>query len=208
MPSSRHACPWLAGPLAGLLQGSLLQPGQARHRAPSLPPTAPQELHAHLQPLLYFFVDGASTIDAADPGWQLFTAVEAAPDGQACVLGFATVYRCAARRLLGLTLVPPPLLLCLPGAAPCRCLPHCSGRSSCLIAPSCYCARHYHYPTGARLKLCQILVLPPHQGRGAGAMLLGAAQALADELGACDLSARVWGALCAGGGCCWVLPLL
>lgn len=50
--------------------------------------------------------------------------------------------------------------------------------------------RHYHYPDGARLKLAQILVLPPHQGRGAGGMLLGAAQALAEELNACDLAVR------------------
>lgn len=48
--------------------------------------------------------------------------------------------------------------------------------------------RHYHYPAGARLKLAQILVLPPHQGRGAGSMLLQAAQGLAEQTGACDLS--------------------
>jgi hypothetical protein len=48
--------------------------------------------------------------------------------------------------------------------------------------------RLYHYPEGARLKLAQILVLPPHQGRGAGSLLLTGAQALADELDACDLA--------------------
>ncbi len=48
--------------------------------------------------------------------------------------------------------------------------------------------RHYHYPAGSRLKLAQILVLPPHQRRGVGGMLLEAAQALADELDACDLA--------------------
>ena len=48
--------------------------------------------------------------------------------------------------------------------------------------------RLYHYPESARLKLAQILVLPPHQGRGAGSLLLMGAQALADELDACDLA--------------------
>ncbi|KAL4422981.1 hypothetical protein ABPG77_005461 [Micractinium sp. CCAP 211/92] len=48
--------------------------------------------------------------------------------------------------------------------------------------------RFWHYPEGSRLRLAQILVLPPHQGRGAGALALEAAQALADELDACDLS--------------------
>ncbi|EFN55767.1 hypothetical protein CHLNCDRAFT_145199 [Chlorella variabilis] len=96
-------------------------------------------MHARLQPLLYFFVDAASTIDQEDEGWHLLTAVEQSPEGVE-VLGFATVYR------------------------------------------------HYHYPAGARLKLAQILVLPPHQGRGAGSMLLQAAQGLAEQTGACDLS--------------------
>jgi GNAT superfamily N-acetyltransferase len=48
--------------------------------------------------------------------------------------------------------------------------------------------RYYHYPQGARLRLSQILVLPPQQGRGAGTMLLQAATRLADEMGACDLA--------------------
>ena len=104
----------------------------------------PQALHARLQPLLLFFVDAASVIDATDPAWHLLTAVEQSPEGMQ-VLGFATCYR------------------------------------------------HYHYPAGARLRLAQILVLPPHQGRGAGGMLLGAAQALADSMDACDMAVRVGG---------------
>lgn len=63
-------------------------------RAPAPPPRdAPQALHARLQPLLYFFVDASSAIDAEDPGWHLLTAVETAPDGEVQVLGFATCYR-------------------------------------------------------------------------------------------------------------------
>lgn len=101
-------------------------------------------LHKRMEPLLLFFVDAATAIDAEDHGWHLFTIVEEAPKvpgapGPA-VVGFATTYR------------------------------------------------FWHYPEGSRLRLAQILVLPPHQGRGAGALALQAAQALADELDACDLA--------------------
>lgn len=63
------------------------------------------------------------------------------------------------------------------------------GEAEVLGFATCY--RHYHYPAGNRLKLAQILVLPSHQGRGVGGMLLGAAQKLADELEACDLAVRL-----------------
>ena len=101
--------------------------------------TTLQELHARLQPMLFFFVDAASAINQEDPGWHLLTAVETSPEGVQ-VLGFATVYRL------------------------------------------------YHYPEGARLKLAQILVLPPHQGHGAGSLLLTGAQKLAEQMDACDLA--------------------
>ena len=35
-----------------------------------------QALHARLQPLLYFFVDGASLIDATEPEWTLLLATQ------------------------------------------------------------------------------------------------------------------------------------
>lgn len=47
---------------------------------PCMPPV-PQAMHARLQPLLYFFVDAASTIDQEDEGWHLLTAVEQSPEG-------------------------------------------------------------------------------------------------------------------------------
>jgi histone acetyltransferase 1 len=98
-------------------------------------------LHSRMEPLLFFFVDAASSIDPEDPDWHLLTAVEETEEGTQ-VLGFATCYR------------------------------------------------HYHYPAGCRLRLAQILVLPPHQGRGVGSMLLTAAQKLADDMDACDLAVR------------------
>ena len=48
--------------------------------------------------------------------------------------------------------------------------------------------RHFRYPDGCRLKLSQILVFPPYQGRGAGSLLLQAANRLAEDEGATDLA--------------------
>lgn len=97
-------------------------------------------LHARLQPLLVFFVDGASAIDAEDEGWELYVAVERAPDGALDVVGFATTFA------------------------------------------------FYRYPEGSRLRLSQVLVLPPHQGRRLGSLLLEAVAVRAEELGAADLT--------------------
>ncbi len=51
-----------------------------------------QELHAHLQPLLLFFVDAASLISPEDDKWDIFLALEEAGDGCVEVLGFVTTY--------------------------------------------------------------------------------------------------------------------
>ena len=44
-----------------------------------------QELHARIQPLLLFYVDGASYIDAEDPDWMLFLAVKTQGDAKVVV---------------------------------------------------------------------------------------------------------------------------
>lgn len=48
----------------------------------------------------------------------------------------------------------------------------------------------YAYPDRTRLRLSQILVLPPHQGRGVGSSLLQGFYALADQRGAVDVGVR------------------
>lgn len=189
-----------------------------------------QALHKRMEPLLLFFVDAATAIDADDHGWHLFTIVEEAPKvpgapGPA-VVGFATTYRrvdpschcapersgslcqaglscqsgkdfcCAARlytRLHGA--LPAPSIQRFESTcwhpAQATTLPRTpSSRPTCRKVPPRR-RRFWHYPEGSRLRLAQILVLPPHQGRGAGALALQAAQALADELDACDLAVRL-----------------
>lgn len=97
-------------------------------------------IHAHLQPLLLFYVDAACTIDTSDPKWELLLAVECNPDESIDVVGFATIYG------------------------------------------------FYVYPDNVRLRLSQVLVLPSHQGRGVGSLLLDALYNLAERLHAVDIT--------------------
>ena len=106
-------------------------------------PAAARQLHARLHPLLLFFVDAASAIDADDPNWELLLAVETSADGAGVeVVGFATLYN---------------FWVC---------------------------------PDQRRVRVSQVLVLPPHQGRGAGSLLLRAAYSVAEKLGAVDIPVR------------------
>ncbi|GBF96691.1 histone acetyltransferase type B catalytic subunit [Raphidocelis subcapitata] len=102
---------------------------------------APQwfkDVHARVEPLLVFNVDGASFIDAEDARWEVVAAV--LDDGSKQLLaGFMTVYN------------------------------------------------FYAWPTSARPRVAQVLVLPPYQGAGIGKALLGAAYRLARDRGASDL---------------------
>ncbi|KAG2442492.1 hypothetical protein HXX76_002578 [Chlamydomonas incerta] len=80
--------------------------GAAAGAAPSQPPlevsvrrfqllTAPPEvkaLHARLEPLLLFTIDGANFIDGDDPQWELLLPVVRAPDGGCLVLGLTTLF--------------------------------------------------------------------------------------------------------------------
>lgn len=110
-----------------------------------------RSLHAHLEPLLIFFVDAASAIDANDPAWDLLLAVEVANDGSSVdVLGFATVYS------------------------------------------------FYVYPDRTRLRLSQVLVLPPYQGRGVGSRLVDAVYAMAEKKNAVDITVSPHGMLTGG----------
>lgn len=61
----------------------------------------------------------------------------------------------------------------------------------------------YHFwvfPDRRRVRLSQVLVLPPYQGRGAGSLLMLAAQKVAVQIGAVDLTVR----RCC---CCWTSTL-
>jgi histone acetyltransferase 1 len=49
----------------------------------------------------------------------------------------------------------------------------------------------YAYPDRCRMRLSQILVLPPHQGRGVGSLLLRALCQHADAVNAVDVTVSV-----------------
>lgn len=97
-------------------------------------PEAVKALHARIQNLLTFFIDGASDIDQADPAWELLTAVVRPPAGG-----------------------PPPF-----------------------VAGMATLNHMWGYPAVTRLRVCQVLALPPAQGKGVGEGLVRAAYALAD----------------------------
>ena len=46
-----------------------------------------QGLHSRLQPMLFFFVDGASLLDSSEPDWILLPATHKASDGSEHVVG-------------------------------------------------------------------------------------------------------------------------
>ncbi|GFR51971.1 hypothetical protein Agub_g14498 [Astrephomene gubernaculifera] len=57
--------------------------------------TAPPEvkaLHARMEPLLLFTIDGANFIDADDPQWELLLPVARAADGGCLVMGLTTLF--------------------------------------------------------------------------------------------------------------------
>lgn len=103
---------------------------------------AVKALHARIQNLLTFFIDGASDIDPADPAWELLTAiVRPAAEG-----------------------APTPA----------------SPASHTIVAGMATLNHMWGYPDVTRLRVCQVLALPPSQGRGVGEGLVRAAYALAD----------------------------
>ena len=65
-------CPGICSAYVQTCAGCLLSTLQSSNICSQ--PMCIQDLHAHLQPLLYFFVDAASAIDSQDPGWVLLLA--------------------------------------------------------------------------------------------------------------------------------------
>ncbi|KAK9917560.1 hypothetical protein WJX75_005792 [Coccomyxa subellipsoidea] len=98
-----------------------------------------RDLHARLQPLLMFFVDGASFIDAEEREWDFLLAVHTEGD---CITiaGYATIFN------------------------------------------------FWCFPDQTRIRVSQVLVPPPNQGKGVGRALLEAVYITADERGAVDIT--------------------
>lgn len=103
-------------------------------------PDAIKTLHARLEPLLYFFVEAASAIDASDPSWDFLLALKYDLDGALDVAAFATVHK------------------------------------------------FYVFPDRCRLRLSQVLVLPPFQGQGIGSKIIDAVYLMAESENAVDIT--------------------
>ena len=53
-----------------------------------------QALHARMQPLLLFFVDGGSAIDVEDPCWTLLLALRAQDEHTVVVRALGQIWPC------------------------------------------------------------------------------------------------------------------
>jgi len=51
------------------------------------------QMHSRLEPMVLFYIDGASAIDGDDPRWDLLLLVTSDDEGNSAVAGFCTVYR-------------------------------------------------------------------------------------------------------------------
>lgn len=51
-----------------------------------------KKIHERIEPLLLFFIDAASAIDATDPSWELLLCLIRSKDGSARIVGMSTIY--------------------------------------------------------------------------------------------------------------------
>lgn len=130
-------------------------------------------LHARLEPLLQFFIDGAQVIDQDDPHWELLLAFSQ-EDNRPQVLGMCTLYKWwawppSSRNKEDVVELP---------AARTVSSPQLPAASASDIPDNDNC----------RLRLSQMLVLPPYQGKGIGSALLHAAYKRARQKGCIDIT--------------------
>jgi hypothetical protein len=50
-----------------------------------------REVHSRLEPLIFFFIDGASSIDNEDEKWHLYALLVKSPTGQASLVCFSAL---------------------------------------------------------------------------------------------------------------------
>lgn len=51
-----------------------------------------KKIHERMEPLLLFFIDAASAIDATDPSWELLLCLIRSKDGSIRIVGMSTIY--------------------------------------------------------------------------------------------------------------------
>mmetsp|Transcript_23975 Transcript_23975/g.52458 ORF Transcript_23975/g.52458 Transcript_23975/m.52458 type:complete len:574 (-) Transcript_23975:376-2097(-) len=146
-------------------------------------------VHDRLEPLLLFFVDGVSRIDNDDPKWELLLAVRQKDN---LVMGMQTCYNFWAF---------PDRKLCkrpassTPGAAVARAegAPGQERDEAAAVGPRDELEALQLYDVEdvqsfKRLRLSQVLVMPPFQGLGLGKKMLQIAYQMAVDRGCIDLT--------------------
>jgi histone acetyltransferase 1 len=128
----------------------------SRHSQGSFETPGLKEYHARLQFFLLLYIEASSFIDSSDTIWQLLLIFERRqPIGKAASSAKAVTAAAAA----GATMV----------AAEAA---HASSEARYFTTGYTTLYKFFHFPSSYRLRLSQILILPPFQRRGHGKYLL------------------------------------
>lgn len=98
-----------------------------------------REIHARMEPLILYLIDGSSFIDLDDDRWELLLLIEKSGDTER-IAGYSTLYK------------------------------------------------FYAHPNSARIRLSQVVIFPPFQGRGYGSTLIEATHTIAASSQALDVT--------------------
>ncbi|CAI7913049.1 unnamed protein product [Closterium sp. NIES-54] len=134
-----------------------------------------RDWHARMQPLVKFFIDNGQPIDSTDPLWTLSVVLQrpAAPSSSPPPPSATAAAASASSATSGAK---------AGAAAPAR------GESEVVVVGFCTIYSFYHHPNSSRLRLSQILVLPPYQAMGYGSRLLNQVHAMACRVQAYDIT--------------------
>ena len=133
-----------------------MQSHSARHSQGSFETPGLKEYHARLQFFLLLYIEASSFIDSSDTIWQLLLIFERRqPLGKAASSAKAVTAAAAA----GATMASAEAA-------------HASSEARYFTTGYTTLYKFFHFPSSYRLRLSQILILPPFQRRGHGKYLL------------------------------------
>ncbi|CAI5474058.1 unnamed protein product [Closterium sp. Yama58-4] len=133
-----------------------------------------RDWHARMQPLVRFFIDNGQPIDSTDPLWTLSVVLQRPAAPSSSSPPSATAAAASA---------PSAASGAKEGAAA-----SAKGEEEVVVVGFCTIYSFYHHPNSTRLRLSQILVLPPYQAMGHGSQLLNQVHAMACRVHAYDIT--------------------
>ncbi|CAI5959405.1 unnamed protein product [Closterium sp. NIES-65] len=130
-----------------------------------------RDWHARMQPLVKFFIDNGQPIDSTDPLWTLSVVLQQPTAPFSSPPLSATAAAASS-----------------PSDAKAGAAASVKGESEVVVVGFCTIYSFYHHPNSSRLRLSQILVLPPYQAMGHGSRLLNQVHAMACRVHAYDIT--------------------